>query len=35
MVIEQIKNQLERLVPVHRVIDLTAEGKRWSASWRW
>ncbi len=24
MVIEQIKNQLERLVPVHRVIDLTA-----------
>jgi acetolactate synthase I/III small subunit len=23
MVIEQIKNQLERLVPVHRVIDLT------------
>ncbi|MEX0591706.1 MAG: acetolactate synthase small subunit [Xanthobacteraceae bacterium] len=27
MVIEQIKNQLERLVPVHRVIDLTASGK--------
>ena len=24
MVIEQIKNQLERLVPVHRVVDLTA-----------
>src|ERR1700756_4283559 len=23
MVIEQIKNQLERLVPVHRVVDLT------------
>src|SRR5436853_5132745 len=27
MVIEQIKNQLDRLVPVHRVIDLTASGK--------
>jgi acetolactate synthase-1/3 small subunit len=27
MVIEQIKNQLERLVPVHRVVDLTAGGK--------
>lgn len=26
LVIEQIKNQLERLVPVHRVIDLTTEG---------
>jgi len=26
MVIEQIKNQLERLVPVHRVIDLTSSG---------
>lgn len=26
MVIEQIKNQLERLVPVHRVTDLTAAG---------
>jgi acetolactate synthase I/III small subunit len=26
MVIEQIKNQLERLVPVHRVIDLTSAG---------
>jgi len=26
MIIEQIKNQLERLVPVHRVIDLTARG---------
>jgi len=27
MVIEQIKHQLERLVPVHRVRDLTAEGE--------
>ena len=27
--------QLERLVPVHRVVDLTDEGKRSSASWRW
>ncbi|TCT08334.1 acetolactate synthase small subunit [Tepidamorphus gemmatus] len=27
MVIEQIRHQLERLVPVHRVIDLTAGGK--------
>jgi acetolactate synthase-1/3 small subunit len=26
MVIEQIKNQLARLVPVHRVIDLTTSG---------
>jgi acetolactate synthase-1/3 small subunit len=26
MVIEQIKNQLERLVPVHRVIDMTISG---------
>jgi acetolactate synthase-1/3 small subunit len=26
MVIEQIKNQLERLVPVHRVIDMTVTG---------
>jgi acetolactate synthase-1/3 small subunit len=26
MVIEQIKAQLERLVPIHRVCDLTAEG---------
>jgi len=26
MVIEQIKNQLERLVPVHRVVDLTSSG---------
>jgi acetolactate synthase-1/3 small subunit len=27
MVIEQIKHQLERLVPVHRVIDLTESGR--------
>ena len=26
MVIEQIKHQLDRLVPVHRVVDLTAQG---------
>ena len=26
MIIEQIKAQLDRLVPVHRVIDLTIEG---------
>ncbi len=26
MVLEQIRNQLDRLVPVHRVIDLTVEG---------
>ena len=26
MVIEQIKNQLERLVPIHRVIDMTVQG---------
>ena len=26
MIIEQIKNQLKRLVPVHRVADLTLEG---------
>ena len=27
MVIEQIKHQLERLVPVHRVVDLTVTGR--------
>ncbi len=27
MVIEQIKNQLDRLVPIHRVIDMTTSGK--------
>jgi acetolactate synthase-1/3 small subunit len=27
MVIEQIKNQLERLVPVHRVVDMTVRGR--------
>src|SRR5688572_32952670 len=27
MVIEQIKNQLERLVPVHRVVDMTLLGQ--------
>ena len=26
MIVEQIKAQLERLVPVHRVVDLTTEG---------
>lgn len=26
MVIEQIKNQLERLVPIHRVVDMTTSG---------
>ena len=26
MVIEQIKNQLDRLVPVHRVVDMTVTG---------
>ncbi|QIB34208.1 acetolactate synthase small subunit [Ancylobacter pratisalsi] len=27
MIIEQIKSQLDRLVPVHRVIDLTVDGR--------
>jgi acetolactate synthase-1/3 small subunit len=27
MVIEQIKNQLDRLVPVHRVVDMTVVGR--------
>ena len=27
MVIEQIKNQLERLIPIHRVIDVTLSGQ--------
>ena len=27
MVLEQIRNQLDRLVPVHRVVDLTVEGE--------
>jgi acetolactate synthase-1/3 small subunit len=26
MVIEQIKNQLDRLVPIHRVVDMTLSG---------
>src|SRR5436305_13694872 len=26
MVIEQIKNQLDRLVPIHRVVDMTTAG---------
>ena len=26
MVIEQIKNQLDRLVPIHRVVDMTTDG---------
>jgi acetolactate synthase-1/3 small subunit len=26
MVLEQIKNQLERLVPIHRVVDMTIAG---------
>ena len=40
-VLEQIKHQLERIVPVHRVVDLTcapassARTGRWSANWRW
>jgi acetolactate synthase I/III small subunit len=28
MVIEQIKHQLERLVPIHRVVDMTVAGPR-------
>ena len=27
MVIEQIKNQLDRLVPIHRVVDMTLTGR--------
>src|SRR5829696_9422814 len=27
MVLEQVKNQLERMVPVHRVVDLTVVGE--------
>ena len=27
MVIEQIKNQLDRLVPIHRVVDMTVAGR--------
>ncbi len=30
MVIEQIKNQLDRMVPVHRVVDMTIAGRGWS-----
>ncbi len=35
MVIEQIKNQLDRLVPVHRVVDMTLPATPSSANWRW
>ena len=34
MVIEQIKAQPERLVPVHTVMDLTIPAPRSSVSWR-
>ena len=40
-VLEQIKHQLERIVPVHRVVDLTVRAAssgrtgRSSANWRW
>ena len=34
-VIEQVRHQLERLVPVHSVTDLTLTGARSSANWRW
>ena len=35
MVIEQIKNQLDRLVPIHRVVDMTLPALRSSANSRW
>ena len=35
MIIEQIKAQLSRVVPVRKVHDLTDEGPLSSASWRW
>ena len=34
MVIEQIKAQLDRLVPVYKVLDLTRKARIWRASWR-
>jgi acetolactate synthase-1/3 small subunit len=34
-VIDQIHAQLERLVPVHKVIDLTKPARTSSANWRW
>ena len=34
MIIEQIKAQLDRLVPVHRVADLSLEARTWRANWR-
>ena len=35
MIIEQIKKQLDRLVPVHKVRDLTARARTSSVSWPW
>ena len=36
MVLEQIKNQLDRLVPVHRVMNMGLSPiRQFSASWRW
>ena len=35
MVLEQIKNQLERLVPIHRVIDLSTGGPAIARELRW
>jgi len=34
MVIQQIKNQLDRLVPVHRVVDMTLLPRRGAAAFR-
>jgi acetolactate synthase-1/3 small subunit len=34
-VIDQIHAQLERLVPVHKVIDLTKPARTSSANWHW
>jgi acetolactate synthase-1/3 small subunit len=33
-VIDQIRAQLDRLIPVHKVVDLTEQGPMSSASWR-
>ena len=35
MVIEQIKHQLDRMVPVYRVVDMTLTGRSSSANWPW
>ena len=35
MVIEQIKHQLDRMVPAYRVVDMTITGRSIERNWPW